>query len=94
MSNMLKAIVALLSSRKVMVLLEKIDEWGLCYYEDHTLVIRESLSKDNQVRTLIHECTHYLYPELSEKSVLSIERDLYKILDVDTRKFLLIFLEE
>lgn len=80
--------IALLECGRVVVSIERIEEWGLCDYEDKELIIRKSLSESNKIQTLVHECAHYLFPEFSEKTILSIESDLYKKLTKEERMHL------
>lgn len=91
---MMRRILRLLASGRVLVLQENISEWGLCEYENKTLVIRRSLSRKNKAKTLIHECTHYLHPEFREETVLSIEYDLWKSITLDDYRTLLFYLGE
>jgi len=83
----------LLASKKVTVVLRSMKCWGLCDYKKNRLSIRESLGERNKVRTLVHECAHYLYPELTEKTILCIERDVYRSLTGDEYSTLLRFLK-
>lgn len=91
---MLSRILRLLASGRVHVLQENIVEWGLCEYETRSLVIRASLSRRNKAKTLIHECVHYLHPEFSEDTVLCIERDIWKQINLGDYRQLLFYLGE
>lgn len=68
-------------------------DYGLCYF-DEKIVIRATLSERNKVKTLIHECVHWLYPELSEKAVRVIEKDLYEKLSDKEYGQLVFYLED
>lgn len=91
---MIKRILNLLTSDRVIVLLEKIPEWGLCERENNTISIRKTLSRKNKAKTLIHECIHYLYPQFEEDTVLRIERDLWNQITLTEYHILLTYIGE
>lgn len=70
----------LLEGYRVAVLLGPCKDWGQCNYEEHTLIVRKSLSPQNKVTTLIHEAIHYLEPEFSEEQVLRLEEEVVRSL--------------
>lgn len=70
-----------------------IKDYGLCYHFER-IVIRATLSEKNKVRTLIHECLHWLYPELSERSVRALEDDLFNKLTRHEYDLLVLYLED
>ena len=74
---MIRSILALLRSGRVTVCYCHIPEWGLCDWSEREITIRARLSRKNKVRTLIHECIHYLHPSFGEDTVLLIERDIF-----------------
>ena len=48
---------------------------GYCDWDYIALDFRKDL-----VQTILHECTHYLYPELSESKVIKREKELMKVI--------------
>lgn len=75
-------IVRLLKKKRVNVTIASLtgNLWGLCDFEDRELFIKKSLSEKNKVKTLIHECLHFLYPKKRELWVLRIENEVFRAL--------------
>lgn len=91
--KLINQIVRLLRSGAVTIEHRAIKEYGLCYNEQR-IVIRRWLCERNKVKTLIHECLHCLYPELSEESVRMLEKDVYDNLTTKQYGILVFFLED
>ena len=90
--KLISQILRLLKSGKVKIEHRLIRDYGYCYINER-IIIRATLCESNKVRTLIHECVHWLYPELNEKTVLEIESDLFESLSVKEYGKLVFFLE-
>ena len=67
--------------------------WGLCYF-DELIVIRVTLCEKSKVTTLIHECIHWLEPDIPESGVRHIEREVFNSLTDKQYGLLVFYLEE
>jgi len=64
----------------------RIDVWGQCYF-DERIVINIDLSDEDKVRTLLHECIHWLHPRWPEVVVLSMEKHAFAYLEHMDKEF-------
>ena len=48
-------------------------EWGELFIEDDIIHINSSISVANQLRTLLHECLHWRWPNRTECRIISLE---------------------
>lgn len=83
----------LVRSRRVLITLKTFKEWGMCVYAD-TLLVKKSLSRRNQIVTLIHEAIHYLEPCLGEDEVLRLEKEVSRSLTEEDKEFFSAILEK
>lgn len=90
---MIKRILKLLNSGRVEVVQARISEWGLCDYNEKVLYVRKTLSDNNRVTTLVHECIHFLNPDFKERKVLALEKVVYNNLSKTEHKQVLSFLK-
>lgn len=68
-------------------------EQGLCEPGQY-IVIRKTLCERSKVSVLIHECVHWLYPDLPEFAVLLVEYLVFKNLTDGEYGHLLFHLQE
>lgn len=91
--HIINRVIRLLNSNKVEVRLCNLRGlWGLCDYENHELLINKRLCTISQVKTLIHESIHYIFPNKTEREVLKLEGLVYNHLSFDETNFLRDFL--
>ena len=48
-------------------------EWGEMFYDDQLIVISSRISLPDQLRTLLHECLHWRWPNRSEQQIVNLE---------------------
>jgi hypothetical protein len=58
------------------------NKWGLCVYATNTIYVRNDLSYENIVDTLIHEITHAQRPHEAEFFVNRTSSEMAKILRI------------
>lgn len=51
--------------------------WGWCHHEDRVLYIYRRLREKSQVRILIHESLHFLYPAADEVWIYEQEKIIF-----------------
>lgn len=54
--------------------------WGMCYFEEHVIELSTEMPDDLKTRIFLHEVTHAVLPNLPEKDVERLDRDLTKAL--------------
>lgn len=64
-------------------------DWGEIIYEDGIIRIQSRTTLINQLRTLLHECLHWRWPNRNEQVILDLENKKWNTLKPDELRALL-----
>jgi hypothetical protein len=54
--------------------------WGQAFHDADTIEIDPTQPEDERLDTIIHECVHLLFPDLSEMRVRGVSRRISRVL--------------
>ena len=64
-------------------------DWGEIKYEEGQIIIQSRTDLASQLRTLLHECLHWRWPNRKESEILSLEEKKWEALKPDELRALL-----